>query len=91
MTKTEKKGGYYNKTVVLDTCTAWIYIGRFKGEDDLFFELEEADAFDVSETSLSKHEYMMMVKKDGLAVNRKRVSVLKSIVVAFTLLDDILE
>jgi len=85
------KEPYLNKKVVIDTDTRWIYIGKFAGEDDKYIILEEVDAFDVSETSLSKHEYLRMVKKDGIAPNRKKVKVLKSRVVAISLLDDIME
>jgi len=81
---------YLNSIVVLDTSTKWVYIGRLKAEDDTFFILEDADAFDVSDTALSKHEYVMMVKKDGLAPNRRKVLVLKTIVTGLTLMDDIL-
>lgn len=81
---------YFNKIVVLDTSTKWVYIGTLKEEDNTFFVLEDADAFDVSDTSLSKHEYLMMVKKDGLAPNRRKVLVVKSIVTGITLIDDIL-
>ncbi len=76
--------------MVLDTQTKWVYIGRYEKEDGIYIFLENADAFDVSDTTLSKDEYIRMVKKDGLAPNRKRVSVLKSTVSAVTLLDDIL-
>ncbi len=81
---------YFNRVVVLDTSTKWVYIGTLKEEDDTFFILEDADAFDVSDTALSKHEYVMLVKKDGIAPNRKKVLVLKTTVTAITLMDDIL-
>lgn len=77
--------------IVIDTSTSWIYIGKFMEEDELYIYLEEADAFDISETSLSKHEYLMMIKKDGIVPNRKKVKILKSKVVAITLLEDIIE
>jgi len=83
--------GVKGKTVVLDTQTKWVYIGRYERDDGTYVFLEDADAFDVSDTTLSKDEYIRMVKKDGLAPNRKRVSVLKAMVSAITLLDDIME
>jgi len=82
---------YKNKKIVVDTSTSWIYIGRLTGEDGSYIYLEDTDAFDISETSLSKQEYLMMVKKDGIVPNRRKVKVLKSKVVAITLLEDILE
>ncbi|MCX8081908.1 MAG: hypothetical protein N3D17_00675 [bacterium] len=85
-----EKERYFNKKVVLDTSTKWVYIGTLKEEDNTFFVLENADAFDVSDTSLSKHEYLMMVKKDGIAPNRRKVYVFKRIVTGITLIEDIL-
>lgn len=82
---------YRGKKIVIDTSTTWIYIGTLIDEDDYYFYLEEVDAFDISETSLSKQEYLMMIKKDGIVPNRKNVKVLKSKVVGVSLLNDILE
>ncbi|MBN1445429.1 MAG: hypothetical protein JW957_04920 [Candidatus Omnitrophica bacterium] len=86
-----KNGIYYNRRVLLDTPTGWVYIGTLTGEDEISFFLEDADAFDVSETSISKHEYVRMVKKDGIAPNRKKIAVLKNKVTAITFIEDILE
>lgn len=85
------KDSYKNNPVVVDTSTKWVYLGIFAGEDDTYVMLEKADAFDLSETSLSKHEYLLMVKKDGIAPNRKKVKIFKNQVVAITLLEDIIE
>ncbi len=79
------------KEVVIDTSTSWIYIGKLVKEDDSYIYLEDADAFDISETSLSKQEYLLMVKKDGVVPNRKSVKILKSKVVAITFFEDIIE
>ncbi|MCM8832955.1 MAG: hypothetical protein NC816_03415 [Candidatus Omnitrophica bacterium] len=81
---------YKNEKIVIDTSTSWIYIGTFVDEDETYYYLEDADAFDISETSLSKQEYLMMIKKDGIVPNRKRVKVLKSKVVGISLVKDIL-
>jgi len=80
-----------NRVVVLDTASRWVYIGTYRKDDGIYIFLEDADAFDVSETSLSNGEYIRMVKKDGVVPNRKRVSVFKTNVVAITLIDDIMD
>ncbi|HOV21541.1 MAG TPA: hypothetical protein P5150_00230 [Candidatus Ratteibacteria bacterium] len=85
------RNNYKNEKVVVDTSTNWVYIGILKDEDNTYYILDDADAFDISETSLSKNEYLMMVKKDGIVPNRKKVKILKLKVVAITLLSDILE
>jgi hypothetical protein len=79
------------RIVVLDTQTKWVYIGTYKKDDGTYIFLEDVDAFDASETSLSKGEYIRMVKKDGLVPNRKNVSVLRTAVAAITFLEDVLD
>ena len=85
------KEDYKNKTIVIDTSTSWTYIGTFYDEDENHLVLDDADAFDLSEISLSKQEYLIMVKKDGIVPNRKRVKILKSKVVAISFLNDVIE
>ncbi|MFN4226826.1 MAG: hypothetical protein ACK4F0_01625 [Candidatus Ratteibacteria bacterium] len=85
------KRDYKNEKIVIDTSTSWIYIGTLIDEDETYYYLKDADAFDISETSLSKQEYLMMIKRDGIVPNRKSVKVLKSKVVGISLLKDILE
>lgn len=80
-----------SKVVVLDTATSWIYIGTFENEDDRYYYLSNADAFDISEVNMTKHEYILKVKKDGVVVNRKKIIVAKDKIVALTLLEDIIE
>ncbi len=80
-----------SKTVILDTTTSWIYIGVLEGEDDSFYYLSKVDAFDISEVNMTRHEYILKVKKDGHVANRERTLVSKRMVVAITLLEDIIE
>lgn len=86
-----KKMDFVSRIVVLDTDTSWIYIGTFKSEDEHYYYLSDADAFDMSEVNMTKHEYILKVKKDGLVVNRKNIVVAKEKIVALTLLEDIIE
>jgi len=85
------KETYLNKKIVVDTSTSWIYIGTFISEDEKYLILEKADAYDISETTLSKQEYLLRVKQDGIVANREKVKILKDKIVAITILEDILE
>lgn len=82
---------FISKKVVLDTESSWIYIGTLVNEDKEYYYLSEADAFDTSEVNITKHEYLLKVKKDGLVINRKRIVIPRNRVVAITLLEDIVE
>jgi hypothetical protein len=79
------------KRVVLDTSSTWIYIGTFEGQDEQYYYISDADAFDLSEVNMTRHEYLIKVKKDGFVSNRKKMIVAKEKVVAITLLEDIVE
>ncbi|MCM8768372.1 MAG: hypothetical protein NC911_01620 [Candidatus Omnitrophica bacterium] len=81
---------YGNKVILLDTDSRWIYLGTLVAEDETTVTLSQADAFDLSETSLTRQEYLLRVKQDGLVPNRRRVTVLKAKVVGITLWEDIL-
>ncbi|MCM8764228.1 MAG: hypothetical protein NC907_02430 [Candidatus Omnitrophica bacterium] len=87
MVKTE----LISKPVVLDTASSWVYTGILELEDNDYYYLAEADAFDISEVNMTKHEYLVKVKKDGIIANRKRTIVSKAKVIAITLLEDIIE
>lgn len=86
-----RENRFRSKTVVLDTETGWIYIGVLEDEDDRYYYLTDVDAFDISEVNMTKHEYLVKVKKDGLTVNRKKTIVSKEHVIGLTLLEDIIE
>ncbi len=87
----KKPFNFVSKKVILDTESKWVYIGTLVEVDTQYYYLLEADAFDTSEVNITKHEYLMKVKKDGLVVNRKRVVIPKNKVIAITPLEDIIE
>ncbi len=80
-----------SKKVVLDTEGSWIYIGTLVDVDVQYYYLSEADAFDTSEVNMTKHEYLLKVRKDGLVINRKKMVIPRNKVVAITALEDIVE
>jgi small nuclear ribonucleoprotein (snRNP)-like protein len=77
--------------VVLDTAGQYLYIGRLKNVDELFFELEDADVHDASESSSTKELYAIDAKKYGVKKNRKFVFVRATQVVSLSRLADIIE
>ncbi len=79
------------QVVVVDTASTWLYIGTYAGEEGGFLILDDADAYDSSETTLTRHEYLRMVRQDGHVPNRRRVRVLREQVVAVSLLSEVIE
>lgn len=81
---------YQNKLVVVDTDSRWVYIGTLINEDETTLTLKEADAFDLSETTLTRQEYLLRVKQDGVIANRRLVDIMKARVTGVTLWEDII-
>jgi len=83
--------GYKGHVVVIDTDSDWIYLGTLSHiSDGMFVVLNDVDAFATQETTLTRHEYLIKVKHDGLVPNRRSVRVRKERIVAISLLDDII-
>lgn len=78
------------QTVVVDTDSAFVYIGRLDRIEDLFVVLVEADAHDRHESTSTKEQYIMEARRFGVNPNRKEVSIRKETVVSVSRLDDVI-
>jgi hypothetical protein len=78
------------QAVVVDTNSAFVYLGTLLRVEDHFVVLGEVDAHDRGEGPSTKEQYIMNSKKFGIKANRKEVSVRKALVVSVSRLDDIL-
>ncbi len=85
-----KKDAFVGQVVVIDTPAKWVYIGTVTLEDDNEVVLEDVDAFDASETTLTKQEYLLKVRQDGVVPNRRVMKISKGQVVGMTRLEDVL-
>ncbi len=79
------------KTIVLDTCSSWIYLGRLEQVSDHSVILSNADAHDINDTDASKEFYIYDAKTAGIKPNRESISVNLAYVVSFSRLKDIKE
>lgn len=80
---------YENCKVVLDTSTSLIYAGEFFSADEFFITLKNADMQDSHDTAVSKAQYIMEIKRDGIIPNRKEVKIKQSAVVSISKVEDI--
>jgi len=78
------------QVVVVDTDSRFVYVGTLKGVDDQFLVLADADAHDTTETTSTKEQYVMEIRRFGVRANRKEISVRKSLVVSVSKLEDVL-
>jgi hypothetical protein len=77
------------KEVVVDTSTAYIYLGVLKAVGRDFLTLENVDVHDSSEGGSTKEIYVLEARKFGIRSNRKAAQVRLSLVVSVSLLADV--
>lgn len=78
-----------HQEVVLDTGTAIVYIGRLIEVTDHTFVLEQADMHGCREGHLGKEAYLAEASREGLAVNRRHVVVMRSAIISVSRLADV--
>ena len=81
---------FVGEAVIVDTDSALIYLGKLKAVEEDFVLLTEVDVHDRHEGPSTKEQYVMEAKRFGIHVNRKEVSIRKSLVVSVSKLDDVI-
>lgn len=77
--------------VVVDTDSAYLYIGKLLGVTGLFITLGEADVHDRRESSSMNEKYVLESKKYGVRSNRREVHVRFQRMVSYSLLEDVID
>jgi hypothetical protein len=78
------------QVVVVDTDSAFVYLGTLARVEDHFLVLTEVDAHDRNESSSTKEQYIMESKRFGVKPNRKEISIRKALVISVSRLDDVI-
>ncbi len=78
-----------NRIVVLDTTLPILYIGTLVDVSDHALVLEYADMYDCRDGHANKEQYLLDAQRDGVAVNRKRIVVMRATVISVSRLEDI--
>lgn len=77
------------ESVVLDTATPIVYIGKLEEIADKVFVLTETDMHDCRDGHANKEVYLAEAHRDGLAVNRRHIVVMRSVVISVSRLADV--
>ncbi len=75
---------------MIDVASQYVYLGRLVGGDETFLVLEQADAHDLRDTATTREEYVLAIRRHGLAPNRARVYIRAAEVVSLSALDDVI-
>ncbi len=78
-----------NEQVVLDTATPIVYIGKLVEITEQAFVLHGADMHDCRDGHANKELYLAEAHRDGVAVNRRNVVVMRSVVISVSRLADV--
>jgi len=82
-------GDLMGKVVVLDTRTAYIYIGALVGANEYFYTLGDADVRDSAEGHSPKEKYLLEVAMHGHVATRRRVYVRADQILSISKLADV--
>jgi small nuclear ribonucleoprotein (snRNP)-like protein len=82
---------FVGKVVVVDMRSEYVCLGKLVAVDDHFLELLNADLHDLRDTDTTRENYVAEAKVSGVKRNRKRVLIMRSDVVAVTLLEDVVD
>jgi hypothetical protein len=77
--------------VVLDLRGLFVCLGKLHRADDHYLEMTNADFHDLRDTDTTRENYIAAARSTGIKRNRKSVLVLRSEVVAISLLSDVVE
>jgi hypothetical protein len=78
-----------NEQVVLDTGTPIVYIGKLTEITENAFVLDDTDMHDCRDGHANKEAYLAESHRDGLAVNRRKIVVMRSAVISVSRLADV--
>jgi hypothetical protein len=80
---------YLEEQVVLDTATPILYLGTLQEITESVFVLADADMHDCRDGHANKEKYLVEAHQNGLAVNRRSVIVMRSVVISVSRLADV--
>jgi small nuclear ribonucleoprotein (snRNP)-like protein len=82
---------YLGQSVVVDLRSPFVCLGTLQRVDELWLELADADLHDLRDTQSTREVYVAESRATGVKRNRKRVLVVRSDVVAVSLLEDVVD
>jgi len=78
-----------NEQVVLDTDGPIVYIGTLVEISPSTFVLKNADMHDCRDGHAGREHYLAEIRRDGIAVNRGAVVVMRSVIISVSRLADV--
>ncbi len=82
---------FLKQKVVVDLKSEFVCLGTLKSFDEHFLELKNADIHDLRDTDTSRENYVAESVATGIKRNRKRVLLVRSEIVAVSLLADLVD
>jgi hypothetical protein len=83
--------GWIGETVVVDTDSQYIYLGRLTGVDETWVVMEDVDVHDVHESYATRERYLIEAADLGVKPTRKHVWLFRRRLVSLSRLGDVLQ
>lgn len=80
---------FVGRNVIADLDASYLVLGRLDAADDAALSFSEADLHDHAEANCTKEVYAIESRNLGVRVNRRRVVVPRTRVIALSLLEDV--
>ncbi len=80
---------YISKKVVIDLKSHYVCLGTLSQVDEFHLEIINADLHDLRDCDSTRENYIVSTTSTGIKRNRRRVVIMKSEVVAISLLKDV--
>ena len=84
-------GEFVGQRVVIDLRSPFVCLGLLEAMDELYLDMRQADLHDLRDTHTTRENYVAESRSTGIKRNRKRVLLVRSEVVAVSLLDDVVD
>lgn len=81
---------WIGQSVVIDTDSQYVYLGRLAGVDACWVAVEDADVHDVNESYATRERYLIEAAELGIKATRRHVWLLRERVVSMSRLEDVL-
>jgi hypothetical protein len=79
------------RTVVIDLRSPYVCLGLLHRLDEQHVELLDADLHDLRDSASTRENYVAASQVSGIKRNRKKVLLVRSDIVAYTLFDDMVD
>jgi len=90
MAEHDELSKYFEKEIVVDTQSPYLYLGVLVEYTDRFVTLRNVDVHDITDSISTKEAYALEARRHGIRPSRAVVKIRREVVVSLSLLSDVI-